>query len=263
MTETTNKKFKKGDKAFFIDRFVNAVHACTVERVVFDAFRQETVYNIHDDTTFGNLNVMEDMLFWLEEDAKTAMYQDDHDQLMAFKAEIKDLEALAKFPLCHVLCGEDADDIARLAYKLRAEELGVMKENNKKTEDKNMANQFNAKYFAERLDGREYGDEISYAEEKLAKENGIVIVFGYSDDNIEFRGSIDDELGCFNGGDFYVSKSGDVSGENKTGRLIRAVWCGPSGASWEYETDIPHETFNIYEDGEFFCRGIVFEMQDI
>ena len=41
-----------------------------------------------------------------------------------------------------------------------------------------------------------------------------------------------------------------------------AVW-GAGGVSWTFETDIPHETFNIYENGELFCVGIVFRMEDL
>lgn len=32
---------------------------------------------------------------------------------------------------------------------------------------------------------------------------------------------------------------------------------------WIYETDIPHETFMIYEGGEPYCRGIVFSVEDV
>ena len=39
-----------------------------------------------------------------------------------------------------------------------------------------------AKELAELLNGREYGNEITSDEEKLAKESGLVVVFGYSDD---------------------------------------------------------------------------------
>ena len=35
------------------------------------------------------------------------------------------------------------------------------------------------------------------------------------------------------------------------------------GCWWSYETDIPHETFNIYEDGEVWCVGIVFSVEDL
>ena len=33
--------------------------------------------------------------------------------------------------------------------------------------------------------------------------------------------------------------------------------------TWCYKTDIPHETFMIYDDGEPYCRGIVFSIEDL
>ena len=44
------------------------------------------------------------------------------------------------------------------------------------------------KEFANRLNGREYGQELTPAEAQRAKEAGIVVVFGASDDLMEFRG---------------------------------------------------------------------------
>lgn len=104
--------------------------------------------------------------------------------------------------------------------------------------------------FAEGLNGRDYRKEIYPYEEQRAKELGFVVVFGYSDDNAEFRGAYYDEVGCFNGGRIY--KDGE--------RYIDAVWF-KDGYDWVYETNIPHATFDIYDDGEKYCRGIVFEMR--
>jgi len=81
----------------------------------------------------------------------------------------------------------------------------------------------NIKEFAEMLNGREYGKGISPREAMDAREAGLVIVCGASDDLIAFCGAIHDK----------------------------------------YETDIPHETFDIYEDGEKFCRGIVFSIDSL
>ena len=102
--------------------------------------------------------------------------------------------------------------------------------------------------FAKQLNGGEYGNELTRSEEQEAKELGFVVVFGYSDDNAEFRGAIDDEVGCYNGGRIYEN------GED----YIDAVWC-EGEYSWTYNTNIPHATFDIYEDGEKYCRGIVFK----
>ena len=136
-----------------------------------------------------------------------------------------------------------------------------------------------AKELAEILSGREYGMEIDSDERAIAKENGLVVVYGYSDDCAELEGAINDEVGCFDGGAFFVTKDGDVMsavadcGSDrcqyyqealKKAKRIDAVWCDPeSEAPWSYKTEIPHETFNIYEDGELFCIGIVFSVNDL
>ena len=105
------------------------------------------------------------------------------------------------------------------------------------------------KEFAKMLDGREYLHEITKEEEALAKELGFVVVFGYSDDNAELRGAIDDEIGCYDGG--VLEHDGLPS-------VIYADWCPKDiDCSWAYDTSITHENFNIYEDGELYCVGIV------
>lgn len=105
------------------------------------------------------------------------------------------------------------------------------------------------KEFAQMLDGREYGCEITQDEEKLAKELGFVVVFGYSDDNAEFRGAIDDEIGCYDGG---VLEHKDLPS------TIYANWCPEDiDCAWAYGTSIPHEKFHIYDHGELYCVGIV------
>ena len=110
------------------------------------------------------------------------------------------------------------------------------------------------KEFAKLLDGREYLNEITKEEEALAKELGFVVVFGYSDDNAELRGAIDDEIGCYDGG---------VLEHDGLQNVIYANWCPKDiDCSWSYGTSIPHENFNIYEDGELYCVGIVCDINE-
>lgn len=105
------------------------------------------------------------------------------------------------------------------------------------------------KEFAKMLDGRSYGNEITKEEETIAKEHGFVVVFGYSDDNAELRGVIDDEIGCFNGG--------CIEHEELPG-VIYANWCPEDiDCSWAYGTSIPHESFHILEGEDLYCVGIV------
>ena len=128
----------------------------------------------------------------------------------------------------------------------------------------------NLKEFAEMLNGRGYREEMTKEEEQLAKELGFVVVFGYSDYNMEFRGAIDDEVGCYEGGIAYVNEIGLVTEcecncmyyqiERDKASQIKAIWSDDGVISWMYETDIPHETFEICEIGEIFCIGIVFDL---
>jgi len=129
-----------------------------------------------------------------------------------------------------------------------------------------------------RLTGREYGAEITKNEEDMANKAGLVVVFGYSDDGVELRGAIDDELSAYEGTIIHVSADGLVqnkcddedcpnfAGYNGPGiHKIEALWCaeGDDGPAWIYKTDITHSTFDIMEDGEVFCRGIVFALADV
>ena len=137
--------------------------------------------------------------------------------------------------------------------------------------------------FAKKLNGRLVGEEITSSEENEAKQNNLVVVFGYSDDNTEFRGAIYDELGAFNGNKFliYQNKKGwtakdfdlveeeyeEIDAEIPNGKILNAIWDEKkTKALWIFKTDIEHATFEIRdrddEDG-LFCIGIVFSINDL
>jgi len=128
------------------------------------------------------------------------------------------------------------------------------------------------KEFTKSISGKERGyPQFTKGEIQTARENGFVVVYGYSDDLMEFRGAIDDEGDCYNGGKVFFNHDEVYNGYNKEKYpyWIKAIWCGgePDGdgqeIAWTYETDIPHETFMIYKDGETYCRGIVFKVEDL
>ncbi len=130
---------------------------------------------------------------------------------------------------------------------------------------------------AQLLNGREYGSEINGGEEIIAKKDGLLVIFGYSDDNVELRGAFNDEAGCYDGGTIYLSKTGllpsheedcecNFCGYEKAAAKavkIDCHWSGDEGYSWTYETIIPHAKFDIIEDGKKFCRGIVLCVADL
>jgi hypothetical protein len=131
---------------------------------------------------------------------------------------------------------------------------------------------------AERLDGRKIGREVTSGDKSDATHSGLVIVYGASDDLMELEGAICDEADCYDGGTVLIDRDGlldrdRVDDDNddeiavfvarrKAARSIAAVWA-EEGYSWTYRTDIPHATFVIWEDGDRYCRGIVFALADL
>lgn len=129
------------------------------------------------------------------------------------------------------------------------------------------------------LNGRECLHEITPAEEAEAKASGLLVIFGASDDLTELRGALNDEAGAYNGATHRIDAKGfipywddlDHDNENECadyfarkngGVEVRAIW-DKDGYSWAIETDVPHATFDILEDGETYCRGIVIDLADI
>ena len=62
--------------------------------------------------------------------------------------------------------------------------------------------------FATLINGRQYRDELTKEEEKSAEGSGLIVIFGASDDLIEFRGKLDDEIGAYEGTDFIIATPG-------------------------------------------------------
>lgn len=141
---------------------------------------------------------------------------------------------------------------------------------NLKMEVKDMrecSNHEKVKEIAEKLNGIAYGENISDIEAE-AKKHGIVIVMGASDDLMEFSGAIEDEGGCFDGGEVYFDCDGVSQDDTERANVIEAIWCDGMNsdgvpATWTYQTEIPHEKFNVWEDEELYCVGIVFSIEDI
>ena len=136
-----------------------------------------------------------------------------------------------------------------------------------------------AKELAEMLNGREAGGEVVWGEERDIKDAGLVAVYGYSDDNVEFSGAINDEVGAYEGTRIYLTADGllmepdcaeiedcDCPYFNKAksaAKIIEAIWHDEGGPCWTFATRIPHETFTIMEDGAPWCIGIVFSLEHL
>lgn len=147
----------------------------------------------------------------------------------------------------------------------------------------------NTKELAEKLNGIEYPPRLSREFVSEMRKAELFIVYGSSDDLIEFEGAINDEIGCYEGAKILVDRQGtlpvtrwylsDIIDKNDDdedfekhirehiGRLdhakiVQPMWCDGE-IPWTYKTEIPHETFDVMEDGKVFCRGMVIALADL
>ncbi|MDF2880121.1 MAG: hypothetical protein K0R54_678 [Clostridiaceae bacterium] len=132
-------------------------------------------------------------------------------------------------------------------------------------------NKIDIKEFANSLNNREYGNELTKEEIEIAKELGYVIVFGFSDDCTEFEGAIYDEVGSYGNVEIYIEKDGIIKEcececkyfmrAKEKAKIIKVLH--DRSFVFKYETTIPHETFYIYCEGNKYCEGIVFDIKDL
>lgn len=110
-----------------------------------------------------------------------------------------------------------------------------------------------AQKIANKIGKVHYGWEPPHALCQEAKKKRCVIVFGYSDDLCELRGLVNDEVGCYEGGEIKTKELAALGIE------LDARWCESYyGWTWSYFVNKPFSTFHIMDDGEKYCEGIVF-----
>ncbi len=134
----------------------------------------------------------------------------------------------------------------------------------------------NKEELAQLLNGREYGEEITKEECKVAWKSGLLVIFGASDDLVEFRGHFNDETDCYGGGVIWINNDGVLSVPEEdlevlerynvnvyeSAKKFAALW-DSDGYSWTFKIDIDHATFDIMDDGEKYCRGIIINVSDL
>lgn len=142
-------------------------------------------------------------------------------------------------------------------------------------DEKQLVNERHMKIVAEKLNGREYGSELTDEEAEQLNSIGLVVAFGYSDDNVEFRGAFNEEVGgwedfeiAFLDGDILYKCHDDCNeyvcplwkDAISRAKIIRATF---RNEGWKFDAYIPHEKFAIMEDGEIYGEGIVFAYEDV
>lgn len=125
------------------------------------------------------------------------------------------------------------------------------------------------------LHGSEYPLRITRVIAAAAKSERIVIVYGASDDLMVFDGAIHDDIGAFEGTVAYLTPTGLLANDcdnddcphfaraKKHAATIEAIFSPDDSKTWAYKTTIPHQTFDVMEDGQIYCTGIVFALADV
>ncbi|MFZ6774709.1 hypothetical protein ACO0LB_18565 [Undibacterium sp. SXout7W] len=134
--------------------------------------------------------------------------------------------------------------------------------------------------FAALLSGRTYGKEITKDEEVIAKELGLIVIIGASDDLVEIYGVEREEIGAYGGTSFMIDANGVLKPRDEidndddvalqdyffrrgNSKKVEAIFDNDTGYTWTYKTEIPHACFDIFEDGDAYCRGIVIDSADL
>ncbi|WP_067097845.1 hypothetical protein [Marinomonas atlantica] len=128
-----------------------------------------------------------------------------------------------------------------------------------------------------KLNGTQYPLRISSEMRESLKKSNLLIIYGASDDLIEFDGAFRDEVGVHDGGHVLIHREGILGNRDEldtddelmqwldhkaASKEVEAVWCNGE-FSWSYKTQIPHTTFEILDGEEKYCLGMVISTLDI
>ena len=130
---------------------------------------------------------------------------------------------------------------------------------------------------ASKLDGLQYCDSAIENLSEEARYHGLIYVFGSSDDLLEFRGEINDEIGAYEGCTVKLNDCGivekkceddDCPHDLKIWRdakhWVKAEWCPESmDTSWLITASVSVVTFDIFDEDFLYCRGIVFSIHGL
>ena len=140
----------------------------------------------------------------------------------------------------------------------------------------------NSYTLSQKINGRQLGEELTKEEDLAAAHAGLLVVYGYSDDNLEFRGIYYDEVYCYlrevnSSETFYFVLDGetleqvqqpDLTGQSTRYLEVTATWCPQDvDTSWLITCNVKSCSFDVMEDiaapYDTFCKGIVVDVEDI
>ncbi len=126
-----------------------------------------------------------------------------------------------------------------------------------------------AEELASKLNGFDIEVKFTRNVIKLAKDSDLIIVSAIGDDTIRFSGALTDEFDLRHGGQIFMDKEGNEyipylrQNQNNTRKIIKVFWDGKSLFRWKFLTLIKHVTYDLKREGKCFCKGIIFNINDI
>lgn len=131
----------------------------------------------------------------------------------------------------------------------------------------------NAKQLAARLHGTDRTDKMRHELVQEAARSGLVILYRVAaDDIVGLRGAIDC-ISMLDDGALYVDAAGVMPAFCQMDRSEEAPmrdWFDRKRLAAKievvgntYRTAIPHESFDMFDCGEPYCRGIIFSTSDL
>ena len=146
-----------------------------------------------------------------------------------------------------------------------------------------------AQEVAEKMNDCVYKNEDMFTDSKLAEAN-LVVVYGASDDLIEFRGAIVEEIDAYQGAIVYLYSVKDkwrlITGdqieeledtesplldlipiEDIKAHYINGLFCPKGFSGWLIEAKLPNGMasypFSVLQDGDVTGRGLVIDMNTL
>ncbi|MCD0460037.1 hypothetical protein [Roseiconus lacunae] len=135
---------------------------------------------------------------------------------------------------------------------------------------------------AKTLNGCESLEELDDETAAIAKANGLLVIFGRSDDLVHIGGAFDDEVSAWDGAAFQLDRFGlrrrwgeidtdDIDAAREYFQreplpfvTITAEWCKGNGYAWTITADCDSCAFDVFDhldDHRLFCRGIVIDIR--
>lgn len=119
------------------------------------------------------------------------------------------------------------------------------------------------------LNGFNIEDSFTRSIVKLAKNNDLVILSSLGNDTVILSGAITDEFDLIHGGQIFLEKENNEyipytrNNPDKTRKKIEAFWEEYGYYKWKFLTLIKHSSYNLNRKGNVFCKGIIFNINDI